>query len=155
LGAHARALTDLVQKLELQSHVQLNGQVPHPEAVRAMGVCDVLVLYNEEPIQFKISMIAGKTYEYLRSGKPVIAIGPPGDNLDIIEKYASRHEIVRTHNCEEIVLAINRLYDDWVSDKLPTYAASKDEYAERFNREALTAALVSCFNRVLNRKQSS
>lgn len=151
IGSHSPGLAALVGTFEIKPNVQLQEQISHHEAIQAMLSSDVLVLYNETQKQTKLSMVAGKTYEYLRSGKPVLAIGPPGDNLNIISQYAGRHEVVDRHDGTAVLGAIRRLYSDWQAGRFKTYTEPRSDFTTRFNRQVLTADLVTCFNRVLER----
>ena len=53
------------------------------------GNMSVLV---QAPTDGIVQAVAGKTFDYLRAGRPVLAIGPDGDNLDLVRRHAWRHE---------------------------------------------------------------
>ena len=140
-----------IADLGLLRFVQVVGQVPHKTAIESMAQCDVLVIYQEQ-YDSRITPIAGKTYEYLRTGKPILAITPPGDNLDLIKQYSQRYETAAPDDAGAVAESIRALYDDWKKGRIKTYRKPQKNYRQQFNRQALTARLAEFFNRVLARK---
>jgi glycosyltransferase involved in cell wall biosynthesis len=137
-----------IADLGLSRFVQVVGQIPHRTAIASMGQCDVLVVYQEQH-NTRITPIAGKTYEYLRTGKPILAITPPGDNLDLIEQYAQRYETAEPDDTAAVARSINALYEDWKQSRFKKYKVSPKDYRKRFNREALAARLAMFFNQIV------
>lgn len=152
IGDHGPGLPSLLMKLNLEDHVRFSGQVSHKAAVQSMADCDVLVLY-QEPSQARITPIAGKTYEYLRAGKAILAITPPGDNLAIIRQYAARHETANTHDAHGIAQAIRALYRDWEQGALASHMPPHIEYLRQYSRQVLTGRLASHFDRLTTHNQ--
>lgn len=148
IGDYGRGLSKSLAELNLMSHVRLSSQVSHKEAIRSMADCDVLVLY-QEPSRSPITPIAGKTYEYIRSGKAILAIVPPGDNLNIVRRYASRYAAA-THDVRSITQAIRSLYSDWEKGSLGFYTLPNARYIRQYNRRALTARLAAHFDRLVS-----
>ena len=144
IGNNPPILLELVEKLGLTQQVRLTRQIPHKNAIEAMAACDVLLLYQQYNTA-AITPIAGKTYEYLRAGKAILAILPPGDNIDIIRKYAVRQVSVTDHDASQIVNGILALYQDWKEGNLPVYIPPADHF-EKYSRKNLTACLTSVFN---------
>lgn len=64
------------QLLESRRDVQLLGYVPQTEALRHMEETDYLLLVMRDP-----TGVTGKIYEYLATGKPVLAFSPPGGEV--------------------------------------------------------------------------
>jgi glycosyltransferase involved in cell wall biosynthesis len=62
--------------LESRRDVQLLGYVPQTEALRCMEETDYLLLVLLDPIH-----VSGKIYEYLATGKPVLAFSPVGGEV--------------------------------------------------------------------------
>lgn len=62
------------------------------------GVDIGVVLQDFKVQNTGISCIAYKTYEYLAMNKPIIYIGPAGDNSDIIKNYSTNYCLVTKQN---------------------------------------------------------
>jgi len=144
IGAHQKSFPKLATKLGLGNNIQFTGQIPHNEAVQCMADCDVLVLYQGQS-QVQITPIAGKTYEYLRAGKAILAVAPPGDNLDIIRKYAFRYETSSPQDTHGIAQAIRSLYHDWEQGSLASHVPPPKDFVQ-YNRQVLTDRLASLFD---------
>jgi glycosyltransferase involved in cell wall biosynthesis len=144
IGSNPPILLEHVQKMRLTHHVRLTGQIPHKNAIEAMAACDALLLYQQQSTAV-VSPIAGKTYEYLRAGKAILAILPPGDNLDIIQRYAVRKVTVTDHDVNQVLNGILALYQDWKEGNLPVYMPPVDHF-EKYSRKNLTACLTSVFD---------
>ena len=144
IGDYGMETKNVLTKLGLQNHVRLGGRVSHSEVIQAMAQSDCLIVYQQEN-RAVVTPVAGKTYEYLRSGKAILAILPPGDNQDIIQEFAPRFEVARPNDIPGIKQAIKSLLYDWENNDL-TFSLPSKEYLENFNRKTLTARLVEIFN---------
>lgn len=77
---------DIVEGLGLESLINCSGYVPHDEAVAEMMNADVLLLL--QPHRSTYYQVPAKLYEYIATGKPVMAIAPRGSaTYNIIERY--------------------------------------------------------------------
>ncbi len=67
--------------------VRLRGYLPHAESVALIRSADLLFLpmHNLPPGE-RMSIVPGKTYEYLASGRPILAAVPDGDARDLLEE---------------------------------------------------------------------
>ena len=65
--------------------VRLHGYLPHAESIGLIRSADLLFLpmQNVRP-GTRSSTVPGKTYEYLASGRPILAAVPDGDARDIL-----------------------------------------------------------------------
>ncbi|MDJ0738666.1 MAG: glycosyltransferase [Gammaproteobacteria bacterium] len=127
--------------------VRLIDEVSYRAAVAQMCAADVLVLI-QAPSPAAVQAVAGKTYDYLRSGRPILAIVPPGDNLDLVREHAAAHVHV-ADDAGAIADAIERLHRQWCNGELPRAQRVSQTYAGRFERRALAARLAAHFDRLV------
>ena len=67
--------------------VKLHGYVTHARSVELMRSADLLFLPMQNlPPGVRATIVPGKTYEYLASGKPILAAVPEGDAHDILQQ---------------------------------------------------------------------
>jgi glycosyltransferase involved in cell wall biosynthesis len=80
------SVTDAVlDKFGLQDIVHLHGRVPHDEALRHMVESDLLFMaLPDRPDGSSGGRISAKTYEYLRTDRPILAALPPGENREYL-----------------------------------------------------------------------
>jgi glycosyltransferase involved in cell wall biosynthesis len=84
-GVLSPADQDEVRRSRVAASVRTFGYQPHGETIAAMRAADVLFL----PMQGlargqRASIVPGKAYEYLASGRPVLAAVPDGDAKDFV-----------------------------------------------------------------------
>ncbi|MGE5607863.1 MAG: glycosyltransferase, partial [Bacillota bacterium] len=129
----------LIASSPLRQQVRALGYRSHAESVEWLRSADALFLPLHMPLDGGPALVVpGKTYEYLGSGRPILAMGPPGD----MRRY------VREMNCgiaingddvTEAANALERMYQAKRSGRRlfePDYTA-----ISRFNRRELTRRL--------------
>jgi glycosyltransferase involved in cell wall biosynthesis len=115
----------------------LHGYMSHAESIALMRTADLLFLPMQElPAGQRSTTVPGKTYEYLASGRRILAAVPPGDARDLIA--ASGRGIV----CEPSdVDGLARAITDAMSTR--TESIRNDEFARRYSYEALAGEVAS------------
>ena len=78
--------TDLQRLAPLSTRVSQVDYVPHAEAVRTMHRADELcVLLADVPEASRV--MPAKTFEYLATGRPILAIAPPGEMRRVLANH--------------------------------------------------------------------
>jgi glycosyltransferase involved in cell wall biosynthesis len=68
----------------------LHGYLPHRGSVELLRSADLLFLPMQNlPRGRRATIVPGKTYEYLASGRPVLAAVPEGDARDLVSATAA------------------------------------------------------------------
>lgn len=146
IGTDDGCLLRLQEELHRKLPIEVVGVVSHERALAEMVSADALLLYQEQSAAL-VTPVAGKTYEYLFSGRPILGIAPEGDNLDLIRRYAHRCEIVSSFDKNEITAALLSLHNDWQAGQLSERHAHP-EFLERYNRKGLAQTLAALFDTV-------
>ncbi len=84
--------------------------------------------------------IASKTYEYLATGVPILAECPPGDNADLVRKYAPRAWVVTSMSIALIEAAVREAYASRTAAHPIDIGPS---FVHTFNRRRLTGELAA------------
>ena len=80
----------MIQESPMAASVKVLGYRSHAESVNWVESADVLFLPLHTPTDGGPALVVpGKTYEYLGSGRPILAMGPRGDMRDFIEQTGS------------------------------------------------------------------
>ena len=85
IGPHESDERTLVERLGLTDIVHFLGQVPYEESRRRQAEADVLLLLQVHGPGYEAA-IPGKLYEYLASGRPILAFLPDGEAADLVRK---------------------------------------------------------------------
>jgi glycosyltransferase involved in cell wall biosynthesis len=133
LGQHPEALARYPGPVR----VRLLGTLPRTEALAQMRSASLLYLkqgWTERP-EDNIA-VAAKTYDYLATGLPVLAECPPGDNADLVRRYASRPYLVTEDSPHAMLAALNAAYEQRTEPP-----GIKEAFLRDFSPQHLTARL--------------
>ncbi len=135
--------TSLGLSREQGVHVRHHGYLPHDEAVALMQSADVLFLpMHDVPAGVRVRTVPGKTYEYLASGRSIVAALPDGDARDLLSGIPGVW-LCRPTNVECIAAALREALRAAPEQRAPT------EILERFERSRLAGELARLFDEVL------
>ena len=133
-----------VQEVGLEDVVEMNGFVPHRESLQLMLNADVLLLVmgQREALGNGMGpmMIPGKTFEYLATRRPILALAPAGAVSDLIKETGSGL-VVPPEDVSAIEGAVLDLFARWQAGTLSV--APYD--VSVFERRALTGRLAAVF----------
>jgi glycosyltransferase involved in cell wall biosynthesis len=129
-----------------RANMRILARVSRNEALEMMRTGSLLYLkQGQEPGLARSSSIASKTYEYLATGLPILADCPPGDNLEIVQKYASRSYVVKSGSVSELQEAIETAY----AERQSVVPHIREEFVRDFDRGRLTGLLASLFDELV------
>ena len=125
--------TEAIRQSGLEGYVSRTEYLPHKDVIRVQKASRVLLLLINDTPNAR-SILTGKFFEYMASGRPVLCIGPEdGDAAKII--YETRTGLVSGyHDLEKTRNNILALYKDFKKGKLQMESTG----VERFSRKALT-----------------
>ena len=130
--------------LEERGVLHLTGYVDHKTAVSHMLESDVLLLILTH--ERGANTIPAKTFEYLGSGRPVLALVPPQGPVATIIKEAKAGLVVDPNNVGAIKQAIVHFFHCWQEDRLD--ARADVAYIQRYTRRRLAGKLASLLDSV-------
>jgi glycosyltransferase involved in cell wall biosynthesis len=136
-GVRRHGVTDLVE---------LAPPIAYDDAIAEIRRADVLVLFQAGG-RGPVTPVAGKTFEYVRSGRPVLGIVPRGDNHALVEQHATIHRLVSPEDPAAVAAAMCELADGhpWpTSEPGPGFAM--------YERRTLTARLAELFDDARTRR---
>lgn len=121
--------------------VHFPGYLSHPETVALMQSADLLFMPMQDlPLGTRAGLVPGKTYEYLASGRPILAAVPDGDARDILGS-AGNALLCRPSDVTAIAAAVRERISGWRAGRVVRKPDPK--VVEQFERTALTRQLAS------------
>lgn len=134
----------LLTKLNLQDYIIEHGYLPHKEAVGALLKSDLLWFMvgkgrNSDTIS------SGKMFEYIGTGKPILACLDDGALKSILSEYNGA-AIVPSDNPEMIKQELINLFNAHSSNSLPVI---DEEFKQKYRRDLMTETLSKEFNAAL------
>ncbi len=139
---HKDKLQAQIDSYNLTKEFEIVGYVPHAECIAHQLSCDVLVLI-EGTGRGANAFYTGKVFEYMNTGRPVLAILPEGVAADLV-KESKIGLVALTDDVAAIKENIKNYYNSFNEGKLDF--APDRKVIERFERKELTKQLAEVFD---------
>lgn len=124
--------------------VTAHGYLPHDETVALLRSADLLFLpMHDLPEGRRARIVPGKTYEYLATGRPILAAVPDGDVRELM-RDAGNADVVRPKDVEGMAAAIEGRADRALAGEAPP--PPDEELLRSYERRQLTARLAEVFD---------
>jgi len=126
--------------------VRAHGFLPHDETVRLIRSADLLFLpMHDLPEGRRVSIVPCKTYEYLASGRPILAAVPDGDARDLLAEAGGTY-VCRPADTDEIAAALTAELERWRRGE-PT-RSRHDDVVRRHEARHVTGRLAALYDRL-------
>jgi glycosyltransferase involved in cell wall biosynthesis len=148
LGTSPHRVEDLIRDGGLEPVVELCGQIPYFESLRAMVRADVLLLLDSPG---RRSGVPAKLYEYLGARRPILALAEPdGDVGWVLRESGVPYRIAPPSDPRAIRRALLELLED---PRTASFGASANSAPARFTREALAGELAGLLDSCVPRRE--
>lgn len=129
-----------IDQYDITELVEFCGYVTHQEAIRYQNSSRVLLLVINNTSNNK-SILTGKIFEYLASGRPILCIGPEdGDAADILKdaKTGSMYDYKDVNGVKEY---LKHAYENYLNSNQEFGSSSIEVYSRRNLTKKLAALL--------------
>jgi glycosyltransferase involved in cell wall biosynthesis len=133
-----------VKKLSLQSVVDIRGYLPHSESVVQLLSSDLLWLTLDES-EGAEAVTPGKLFEYIASGRPILACVPEGAAAQIV-RSTGNGIVVPPDDIQGIKKAILGYYNQHRTGKPKR---TTPEVIQKYDRQRLTGELARVFDKTV------
>lgn len=136
VGAVSEDVLDSVRSAGLESFLEVQGYVSHTEALVLQKEARVLLLIEiNSPLTRGI--IPGKLFEYMASGRPVIAIGPEEWEAGSMVEDSKVGRVFTYNDKEALKTALTAMYEAYLRGQLQP----ENTAIEKYSRKNLTGKL--------------
>ena len=137
-----KKLRDQIDRLDLNQYVELIGPKPHDTCLMEQSKADVLLLFSCSEHR---DTIRGKSFEYMSTGKPILAlIHPQGIQAELLRKAGTAH-IVEYGDVEATARAIEGL----LQGRMDAHHAPDWTYIRSFEHTSLTQRLAGTLDTLI------
>lgn len=147
VGTSDPANLEGIREFGLEKIVLQTGYLPHSDALQFNVNSHLLVLLVGDEAKFK-GVYTGKFFEYLRSGRPILALAPKGGAVARVLKETGHGEAFLSTQIGQIKAMILREYRRWQSGEPAAQLSSPA--ITRFERKELTRQLAEVLEDVKN-----
>lgn len=128
--------------------VRFVGYLPHDESVALVRNADLLFLpMHNLPQGCRSRIVPGKTYEYMASGRPILAGVPDGDARDFLSGCGTAL-LTRPDDVTGMAEVLDHVYGAW--NRSEPICCPDVAFVNQFERRTLTHSLASAFASVLS-----
>jgi len=147
VGAMDYAVSKSIDETNLGNWVNRTGNVPYQEAIRLMRRSRLLLLLIINTPDAG-AILTGKLFEYMKTGRPIFAVGPTdGAVAHALDETRTGH-IVDFDDHVSMKRQIMEYYNLYREDKLTVTPHN----IERYSRKNLTGEMTDLFNEILQTK---
>jgi len=140
-ASEGRSVRGMAIEHGLSDCVNIIGPCSRPETLKRMTQADLLLLLAE---RFVIQ-IPGKTYEYLRAGRPILALTPEGALADLLRRTGGGW-VVNQNDDAGILAAVREIFQQWKEGRITR--AADPAVVKAFDRRALAGRFAGLFDRL-------
>ena len=139
-SVHDDLLRSLAQTHGVQDFIELRPAIPYRDALAEMLSVDVLLVMQASNCN---AQIPAKIYEYLRAGKPILALTDPAGDTAWVLRGAGLNDIARLDSVDEIAAALPVLVDDLRQGHVMLPQTQAVQQASRLGRSQSLAKLLA------------
>jgi glycosyltransferase involved in cell wall biosynthesis len=140
IGTVSNDILLVLQSYDLGPFVNFLGYLSHKDAIKHQKRSQVLLLIEINSVETK-SIIPGKVFEYMVSGRPIIGIGPTGSDFAGILDQTRTGVFIDYSEKEKLKQTILDYYSQYLDGKLAVDPAGVEQYSRR-NLTAKLATLL-------------
>ncbi len=145
VGPISESVLHGIQQEGVSSLIERIDYVPHRQALQlAAGATALLLLITRSSQNRRI--LPGKTFEYIRLKKPILALGPPGGEVDQILQETNAGRVLDYADREGIEKQLRSWIRQWQKGRL-AYSGHIPSI-RKYSRERLTQQLAAIFDQI-------
>lgn len=141
IGTISKEIHETIHSYNLSGYVNDLGYVSHQEALVQQRKSQVLLLI-EINSRNTISIIPGKLFEYMVSGRPIVAIGPRSSDFAEIIQSTNTGNFFDYSDKEGLKETILALYESYLAGGLKVNAVGLDAYSRKKLTERLAELIL-------------
>lgn len=130
IGTISPEILEMVHAYNLDDYLNLIGYVTHQEALRHQRKSQVLLLIEINSLD-TMSIIPGKLFEYMITGRPIIAIGPRGSDFADIIKDTNTGVFFDYDEKDRLKIVILDYFNKFLERKLEVFPVGLQQYSRR------------------------
>jgi glycosyltransferase involved in cell wall biosynthesis len=131
-----------IEEYKISELVDIISYLPHKEALEYTQEASIMLLLVTQSERNR-RILPGKTFEYMRTGKPILALGPEDGELARIITESNTGIVISYDNFEKIYNSLLSFYSLWEKGMLKKYGLTNKILV--YSRKNLTKKLVSVF----------
>jgi len=147
VGNIEEKILERMRELDLSEVVECRPHQPRRQALSlALSSHLLLLILGHDPKAAGI--IPAKLFEYLFTGKPILALVSEGETAEVIRSH-NAGRVITSPDAEKIALSIQHYFDDYLRGN-QIQRRVKSAGIGKYNRQQLTSELAEIFDRLVS-----
>ncbi len=146
IGRFGEEVMEMFRNSDLRDSIEIVGYMAHSESIRQLLLSDAVLLVVDECDESE-EVVPGKVYEYIGSGRPVIAVAPERGAIYELIRETRGGYVAHQSNIPGIARAFLALYNDHITSHSSLHPDR--EAIERYERRNVTGRLAGLLNTVV------
>jgi hypothetical protein len=138
------------KEYSILDYIKCIPYLPHKEALNHCVNASIMLLLITQS-EKNIRILPGKTFEYMRLGIPLLALGPEKGEVARILNESKAGKVIDYKNEQDIYDFILKAYRKWSNKEENLLTAGN--YIQRYERKNLTGELALVFNDIIGDKK--
>lgn len=130
IGTLSPEVLESIHLYQLDAFVNNPGYLPHKEAIAQQRSSQVLLLIEINSLRTR-SIIPGKLFEYMVSGRPILAIGPNGSDFAEIIERTNTGVFIDYGGKDLLKEKIIEMYENFLEGNLKVHPIGLEQYSRR------------------------
>ncbi|RPH77601.1 MAG: glycosyltransferase, partial [Planctomycetaceae bacterium] len=144
-GSACQWARENVRDPELLQRIDLRGQIPNREVLALLAASHMLLHTYPGGIPYSVP---GKLYEYIRSGRPIVAVGDRPSEVASLVEATCRGRVFRPDETAQLSAFLEAEFDKWQRTAEAPAGVSVDACLDRYERKTLTRRLAHVFETI-------
>lgn len=140
------SIREFIAKQAIKTEINIQGYVPHTEAIKKMASADLLILAIGKG-ELSKNVVSTKIYEYLMVQKPILAFGHPEGSANKIIRETNAGKMFTYNEYQEVKEYLLKVFNSWKQGDLYPHEV---KHADKYNFKKLTKRLSKVFEEVLS-----
>ena len=145
VGKVETEVKQIIDKFEIGKFVKFVSYLPHHEALKFSSQASALLLLITQSKK-NVRILPGKTFEYMRMGIPIMALGPENGEVARIFNKSDFFKVIDYENYKAISDFLIYMMSNYKENKHVVVNPSFD--IEKYERKNLTKQLASVFDTI-------
>jgi glycosyltransferase involved in cell wall biosynthesis len=139
VGERYEEVEKTISGLGLSAYVSCVDRVPHDVAMKYLNKSHMLLLIESGDV------MTTKVFEYLATGKPILALIKGGEIKDLIEKFSKRSFVITTSDLHRLMMVIEDGYKNYLRNRYEP----DESFRASYSRKSQTKQLAICLDRLV------
>lgn len=150
-GKKNSEIDSMIKTYEIEKIVNYVGYVSQKESIELTYKSHLLFFVIGFTDDAKNNTLTGKIFQYLASGRPILALIPEGSAKDLIRRYSTNSYIINSNDSNMVLNSVMDAYNKWKNgDLIKTPEEIVNDFLNEYNTKNMTKKLTKLLQKAID-----